>query len=275
MPDLMDTMQDKLINRFFQKVDNVVWDLMTGKMGVVAADGVYTLSGEGDDAQPELNLFDQFSVPLPAFAQNTPAENIQLGDLIYSNGKIHGWVVAKTGKSFRLLKTDGTRGEWRPPKVATLGMNMDGAMVLRSLMTMVGGSGLGNMQNNLMPLMMMGGGGGAMEDMLPIMLMSQMGMNGITGETATTAAVEAKPAVYARDADGKLCLDEAGDPIVMVPAVSAVAAVPPQANGGMGNMMQTMMMMKMMGGGGKDATGPTNFFDRNDKGNGRLPGGRR
>ena len=64
----------KMMNRFIRKVDNVVWDLSTGKIGFVNEDGeILSLEGEGDDAQISVNPFDQFGVPIPAFAQNVPA----------------------------------------------------------------------------------------------------------------------------------------------------------------------------------------------------------
>lgn len=263
-PVTMDTMQEKLINRFFRKVDDACWDLMTGKMGVTTNEGIMTLEGQGEDAQVVLNMFDQFSVKLPAFAQNTPMDQIRLGDLIYTtNGGVHGWVVDKKPKSLVLLKPNGNRGTWQPTKIASMGMQIDGAMVLRNLMNMVGGDGLAGMQNQLLPLMMMSGGDGlgAMEDMLPIMLFSQMG--GVNAMNGGTPAVEAKPATYKRDASGNLELDADGNPIMLTPPVAAQPAVPAQVNnnGGFGNMMQTMLMMQLMNGGRSNNGRKSNFFD--------------
>lgn len=182
---------EKLVNRFFRRVDNVLWDLMTGKVGVKTSnDEIATLDGVGDDAQVTVNPFAEFGVPLPAFAQNTPVANIKEGDLIYSNKKIMGWVVrvpAEGQKAFRLLRPDGTRGEWRPPKVQSLGLDLSGAMVLRSLMNTLPDGGLGNLQGTLLPLMMMGGGDfGDIEGMLPMLLMSQCGIVGNDGGNGTT-----------------------------------------------------------------------------------------
>lgn len=175
----------KLVDKFFRRVDNVVWDLMSGRVGVVTRDDeIATLDGDGDEAQIVVNPFQDFGVPLPAFAQSTPLADIKKGDLIYSDKRVMGWVVSvPTGKakSFKLLKPDGTRGEWRPPKVVSLGIDMSGAMVLRSLINMVPGGSLGGLQGMLLPLMMAGGGMDDMEDMLPLILMGQMGSVGGAG----------------------------------------------------------------------------------------------
>ncbi len=200
---------DKLMSRFFRKADGVVWDLMTGKIGVITDEGIATLDGTGEDATVNINLMDEFGMPLPAFAQSTPKGDVQIGDIIVrsdKNARNIAWVVNKTEDGdkikFRLIKPNGEFANWNPPKVSLMGMD-GGIMVLRSLMTMLpnGDKGLGQMQSMLLPMMMMSGGdlGGDLEKMMPLMLMSQM--NGAGGDA-----------------------------------------------GGMGNMMQTMMLMKMMGG---------------------------
>lgn len=228
----MDNFRERIMNKYFRRVDDVVWDLQTGKVGVNIEDGIATLEGEGDDAEVVVNIFDNFGIPIPAFAQNTPVDQINKGDLIYNTkkgSKEKGWVIetpAKDGKIFKLLKTDGTRGEWRPPKQKSLGLDLSGAMVLRSLVNTLPEGGFGNMQNLLMP-MLMGGMGDFddLEEMLPMMLMSQTG--GFGGESG--------------------------------------------GSGDMSSMMQNMMMMKMMGGMGSSgkkrksstpAGGGGNFFDR-------------
>jgi len=206
---------NKFMDRMFRKADGVVWDLMTGKIGIKTPNGIATL---GDDGRINNNLMDEFGIALPAFAQSTPVDQIQIGDIIYTGTRdqvrfVIGEVEpsakpsrGKTGltppviKKFRTMDLNGTESTWTPPKTTILGLD-SGVMVLRSLMTMLpnGDKGLGQMQNMLMPLMMMGGGelGSDIEQMLPVLLMSQV--NG-------------------------------GD------------------SSGMGQMMQTMMMMKMLGG---------------------------
>lgn len=214
----------KLMDRFFRKVDNVVWDLSSGKIGVVSAEGITTIEGEGEDAQIVVNMFDQFGMPIPAFAQNTPVDAVQLGDLIFGK-TISGWVVAINEKSFELLKSDGTRTKWSPPKVQMMGIaGVDGVMVLRSLINMLpgGSTGLGGMQSMMLPMMMMGGDMD-LDSIMPMMLMSQMG----------TGAV---------DADG-----------VAAPGMD------------MTQMMPMMMMMSMMkGGNSNNSPFGQNFFDRTE-----------
>jgi len=234
---------DKFINRLFRRAPGVVWDMMTGKVGFKTQEGIATFSGSGDDAQIEINMFDQFGMEVPAFAQSTPIEAVNVGDLIYfGSGEKAGWIVEKrygvrpvgsstpakrpTRKStaagpageitvaedeidksnvqFTLMKVDGQRTTWKPPKVTMLGMGADGVMVIRSLLTMLPGgqNDLNGMQNGLMMMMQMSAMSGNedgpdLEKLMPLMLMSTMSGN---------------------------------------------------SNGG-GNMMQMMLMMQMMGGG--------------------------
>jgi hypothetical protein len=226
-------MNKAFIDRFFRSVDCCVWDLMSGKIGFKTKEGIITIElndlnddkTEAVDAQVSVNPFDDFGMEIPAFAQSVPVDSINLGDMIFSSStnKVLGWVVKKNEKSFKLMKEDGTRSDWVPPKVNMLGFD-SGVMVLRSLMNMLpgGSTGLSSMQASLMPMMAMGmlGEGSTgldLKGMMPIMLMSQMGLG-------TADATSANP---------------------------------------MANMMPMLMMMQMMGGKspgmGKSST---NFFDR-------------
>lgn len=186
--NLSDNVGKKLVDKFFRKVDDVLWDLMTGKIGIKTSSGeIAMLDGEGDEATVVLNPFANFGIAMPAFAQSTPITDIKVGDLIYNDKRVMGWVVklpVEGGKAFKLLKPDGTRGEWRPPKVQSLGLDLSGAMVLRSLVNTLPNGGLGNLQGMLLPMLMSGGDFGDLEDMLPLMLMGQCGMIG--GESGNT-----------------------------------------------------------------------------------------
>ncbi len=168
---------NKLMDRMFRKADGVVWDLMTGKIGVQTSEGIATLEGEGDDARININIMDEFAAPLPAFAQSTPIDAVKAGDIIYFGKRDQvSWVLSKTDKGFKVMKPDGTISSWNPPKVSMLGFE-SGVMVLRSLINMLpnGDKGLGQMQSMLLPMMMLGDGGGLdLEKMMPLMLMSQM-----------------------------------------------------------------------------------------------------
>lgn len=212
---------NKFLDRLFRKADGVVWDLMSGRIGIQTKDGIATLEGEGDDATININLIDQFGMSIPAFAQSTPVASVNPGDIIYFGSSDRpGWVIDKKVSdagviSFSLLKADGQRTSWKPPKVTLLGTE-SGVMVLRSLLTMLpgGAGGLTGLQGALLPMLMMGGADGDsnfdFEKFLPIMLMGQM---------------QAAPVVAA---DG-----------------STVAAPNPMAQ-----MMPMLMMMQMMGGKG-------------------------
>jgi len=203
-------MAEKFMGRMFRRVDNAVWDLQTGKIGIQTTDGIVTLetSEPVDGADVEysisINIMDDFGMAIPAFAQSTPIESIKNGDLIYSTSKVLGYVIKKTGSSFRILKLDGQQGTWTPPKVTMIGLSdAGGVLVLRSLFNSLPGgeSGMAGLQGMLMPLIMMGGDNLDLESMLPMILMSQNGMMG-------------------------------------------------GAAGGNGNMIQMMMMMNMMKGEG-------------------------
>ncbi len=221
----------KLINRFFRPVDGVVWDLMSGRVGVKTNEGIVTVDGEGEDAQVTINMMDGFGVGIPAFAQSTPVEAIQIGDLIYGSKSPLGWVVEKNAKSFKLLKADGTRSTWTPPKVTMIGFD-SGAMVMRNLINILpgGSASLGGFQGMILPLMMMGGED-SIGDMLPMILMAQM------GSTVTSADGTASANPFATMGVG--------------------------GASGMSGMLQMMMMMKMMSGiktSGKPNV-INNFFD--------------
>lgn len=179
------------MNRMFRQVDGVVWDLMTGKLGVQTDEGIITYEKDADgEPQISLNLFDQFGVALPAFAQNTPKGGVVEGDLLVGARDILGWVVEIKDKSFVLMKPSGSRTTWSPPKVNMLGAIDGGVMVLRSLMSMLpsGAGGLGQMQNILLPMLMMGNGEVDFSKIMPMMLFSQMGAAGSDPNTATGMA---------------------------------------------------------------------------------------
>jgi len=189
---MMMNMNKAFIDRFFRPVDKMVWDLMSGKIGYKGGEGIVTIElndltddkTEAPNAQVVINPFDEFGMEVPAFAQSVPVETISLGDMIFSSSsnKILGWVVKKNEKSFKLMKQDGTRSDWSPPKVQMLGFD-SGVMVLRSLLNMLpgGSDGLGNMQSMIMPLMAMGmlgdsegNGSFDLKSIMPMMLMSQI-----------------------------------------------------------------------------------------------------
>jgi hypothetical protein len=211
----------KLMNRFFRKVDGVVWDLLSGNVGVRTNEGIASLTEEIEEVPSTkagkivpgtisygvtINPMESMGFPLPAFAQNTPASSVKPGDLISGAKGLMGWVTDIKPKSYSIMKADGTITNWFPPKVQFFGPE-SGIMVVRSLTNLMGGSkdGVANLGNMLLPMLMMNEGkiDSSMEKMLPLMLFG--GIGGMTGAGSTA--------------------------------------------GGMNNMMPMLMMMSMMKGG--------------------------
>ncbi len=172
---------NKLMNRFFRKVDNVTWDLMTGKMGLIVADGIATLDKDADgEYTVSINPMENFGVPIPAFAQNTAFADIKEGDVICSADKEIGWIIEKKENSFRVLRPNGNIGTVKPPKVQMLGLD-SGTLILRDLLNILpgGSGGLDGMKNSMLPLMMSGMlDSDSMESMLPMLLMGGGNMGG-------------------------------------------------------------------------------------------------
>lgn len=209
---------NKLMDRMFRKAEGVVWDLMSGRIGVQTDEGIATLNGTGDDAEVSLNLMDDFGMALPAYAQSTPKNGVMVGDIIYRGAKNNiAWVIEKKEVEkdgvitykFKLMKPNGETTSWNPPKISLMGFE-SGVMVLRSLISMLpGGQGdLANMQGMMMPMMLLlgdddedEGGNEMMDKMMPFILMQMVNGQGAAG-----------------------------------------------GMGGMGGMMQMMFMQKLMGG---------------------------
>lgn len=179
MMDNMSNMFGKaFMNRMFRQVNDVVWDMITGKMGVNTKEGIMSL----DDTDPDnpcvsLNMFESFGMGVPAFAQNTPIDQVKAGDLLVGSKEIIGWVISvnEGGKSFQMLKPSGTISKWVPPKVQMLGFD-SGVMVVRSLLNLIptGTGGLNQMQQMMQMMMFMGDGEVNFDKIMPMMLMSQM-----------------------------------------------------------------------------------------------------
>lgn len=220
---------NRMMDRLFRRVDNVAWDLMTGRVAVATKDGLVGLEmTEVDDGagnkettfQTVENPFTDMSMPIPAFAQQTALDAVKQGDLIVK-GNVTGWVTKINKASVKIIKPDGTHTEFTPPKTAILDFG-SGLMVVRSLFNMMPGgqSGVNNLQGMLMPMMMTGMlDGDTADHMIPMMLM----MSG--------------------------ALSTSGNP--------ADAATANPMMGNMQNMMMPMMMASMMkkSGGGS----PFNF----------------
>ena len=189
---------NNITDRFFRKVDSMVWDLTTGKLGIVTDEGIATLDlgtlaedGTADNPSVNINALTEFGFALPAYALGVQVADINVGDVIYNAGKrkILGWVTAKKDNRFELLKEDGTSGRWSPPAVKILGFDT-GVMVVRSLFNMLGGTGgVDNLNGNVMQLVMMSQmfGDGLDDDklgnILPFLLMGQLKIGGFDTST--------------------------------------------------------------------------------------------
>ena len=272
------TIGDKMLARMFQPVKDVVWDISTGKMGILGKNGsIFSLVGDGEAAQVVENMFSEFGMAVPAFAQSVPFDDVQLGDLAFRPGGRPGWVVEKNPNSLILLNTDSSEGTLRRNKVVTMGMDQSGVMILRNLFNMTGAAGQQNFQM-MMPMLMAGSTNEDAGDMVQMMLMmSMMGQDQAapvaTGGTAIEIPAQPKlvqeeiPAsatkaeiveITKRNNEALVAYQEAiqawakiVETAATVKATAPVAA--PAAANPMGNMMQMMLMSKLMGGnkGGK------------------------
>ena len=179
--------RDALMNSFFRKVDNTVWDLSTGKIGFRTNEGIATLSSEGEFI--DVNPVEQFGIPVPSYATKTSLDKVSKGDFIYgSTAASRGWVTevfvteaADGTKSFKfgVLTPNGTSHNYNPPRIKMFGLDPNGVMIVQSLFNVAGAGSADSMKNALMPLMLMGGDDLDLGEIMPMLLFS--GMNGGTG----------------------------------------------------------------------------------------------
>ena len=189
----MSNISSKFLNRLFQRVGGLVWELTTGKLGIKDTNGIYTLESTPAVAatrdtpaveassQIVVNPFDSFGIDIPAFATSTSLADVAVGDIIVGESSILGWVVDKKPASLVLLDKSGMRKQYNPPKVTVIGTG-NNVLVVKNLLNLAGGQdGLAGLQGNLLPLLMLGGDTeNALEDILPLLLFSQ-GNNAAAG----------------------------------------------------------------------------------------------
>lgn len=192
----MVNLQSKILNRMFRKVDGVVWDLSTNAIGLQNSNGIYTLTQSNEETGDSVhtvfgvsvNPFDSFGFPIPAYAQITPLDHIEVGDLVVGEKQALGWVTKVNPRSLTLLDQSGMQKNYTPPKVAVL--NQDGALVVKSLVSLFGTRGAEGFSNALMPLLLAGGlggfGGSDFGDILPLLLLTQQ-QAGDTGNALSSA----------------------------------------------------------------------------------------
>jgi Trp operon repressor len=259
-----------MMERMFKPVQDAVWDISTGKMGILGKNGsIFSLTGEGDEAQVTENLFSEFGMAVPAFAQSVPFDQVQLGDLAYRQGGRPGWVVEKNPNSLILLNTDSSEGTIRRNKTITMGMDQSGVMILRNLFNLTGASGQQNFQM-LLPMLMAGSKNEEAGSMVEMMLMmSVMQPQQAAAATVTIPEMpkliqEEIPAtatkaeileINARNQAALVAYQEAVNAWSKL-VDAAKNAAPAPAVDPMSQMMQMMLTSKMLGGNGKK-----NFFD--------------
>jgi hypothetical protein len=162
------------LNKLIRKVDTLVWDLSSGKLGIQLLEGIATLETTGEGAAQTFNVsvnpLDVFGHRIPAYAVNTPNADIELGDIIVGSNDVLGWVVKKNNASLEILKKDGQITRYSAVKTQIFGTN--GYMVVKNLFSLLGQEGATGLQGTLMPLMLMGNDSGLdIESILPFLLL--------------------------------------------------------------------------------------------------------
>lgn len=196
----MNNIANRMMKSTFTKVDNLVWSLTTGALGVVNGDsGVKTLTflkaedGSLTDYSISESLFEVFGMPIPAYAMRASINDIVPSSLVVANG-ITYWVVAKKGNLLKVLSPDGLVSELASTSITGFDGNAVSAatfMLVKPLIDVLGGNegNLSNFSSNLMPMMMMsqmsGGNDFDMERMIPFMLMSGGSLGGSNSMMST------------------------------------------------------------------------------------------
>lgn len=229
----------KMIDRMFRRINGVAWDLMSGKLGIQDTNGIYTLeeAKDGDNVSysVSVNPFENFSVPVPAFATQVPLNKVKPGDLVVTDKGINGWVTKVNGGSLNVIDKNGTNKNITPVTLkVSIGGN-DGVLVVQNLFNITGSDGAAALQGSLLPLLMMGDGAVDLESVLPMLLFAQ----GTGGANAMTSMLPMLIALGGGKANGS-----AIDKLLPLMMMSGFG------NGNNGGM-NPMMMLAMTGGLGE------------------------
>ena len=162
---------NKMMDKLFRKADDVVWDLMSGKIGVMKDDSIITAEQDDDLGWiTSENMFADFGTSIPAFATAMPLSSVSEGDMVMDSKGVAGWITQKGKSTFKLLKANGQNTKWTPPKTMVNG-NAQTVMVVKTIF----GDSLTGMQGSLLPMMMMMEEEGTKEEALsslfPLMMM--------------------------------------------------------------------------------------------------------
>jgi len=249
----MSNIGNRFMNRLFRKVGGLVWDLSNGQIGMQTNDGILTLDipAEADgEFGIVANPFDAFGMKVPAFATNTPLSAVEVGDIIVGAEKILGWVINVNQRSLDLKTPQGTTTKgYAPPKVAVLGGAADGVLVVKSLFSLVGGTGgLAGLQSNPLLLMAMTSGNDqSLEKILPLLLLSQTGAAAADAGAPAAANPMASmlPLLLMSGQGGDLFGGEGGGLKKMLPLLMMTGGL----GGGAGGL-NAMLPLMLMGEGG-------------------------
>lgn len=218
------------MNRLFRRIHGLVWDLATGQIGFQTANGVYSLvTNTGADNAVEysvsVNVFDIATTPLPAFAMQTPFDEVEPKDVVVGDAGIIGWVIEKLTKSLRVIDHNGNVKVYSPPQVNIAGGASNGVLVVRNLFSLAGDSATGGAIGQLIAALVASGQDAKVEKLLPLLL---------AGQAATGATNGAAPAAV--------------DPMMLLALTGGLG-------GGKKDLLLPMMMMGGMGGNAAAAGG--------------------
>lgn len=230
----------------FRRIGGVVWDVMSGTIGLQTENGTYTVSFPEGGGPPTLsvNPIDSFGLAIPAFATQTPVAEVNVGEIIVGDQGIIGWVTEKTEAAFKVLDHNGHHKIYQPPKVAILGNQ--GVLVVRNLFSLTGGaSGAGNFASNLLPLLALGGGDEKLEKLLPLLLLTSTNGGNTPGAAANGGMANLLPFLLVKDGGlSGLTGGSGGGTLEKLLPLMMLGGMSGNAGG-----MNPMVMAMMLGGG--------------------------
>jgi len=179
-----------MANKFFRRVDSVVYDLQSGKTALKNGDGslaILNVEKTDDDVVVGLeNVPFNISMSLPAFAIRTDLDKVAVGDVIINENSVLGFVIeVEAEDKYKTIAPNGAISTFSVPANQLFGKK--GVMVVQSFNFMGEGEGKGfGDMNPLMLMALMGGNSnidpmmlmamsGGLGDMNPLMLMALAG----------------------------------------------------------------------------------------------------
>lgn len=177
----------KLTDLMFRKVDNVVYDLMSGAIAIKQDNGLVSYNQKKEIL--ETNPLDSLGFTVPAFAMLTPVAQVREGDLIVSDRGAVGFVSVAIDGKFEVVTTEGYATEYKAKVISLFGQGPS-IQVVKSLFTFGEGADTSAMNplmlmalmgdgkkdfSSMLPFLLMIGGGAGGANMNPLMLMALMG----------------------------------------------------------------------------------------------------